>query len=86
MQGELSQILIGSTPAGRNNYFFEIVHKPIGFKVFNLPVFDPHKFNPNVSILGQNLKAIAPWIDLDGLEIKRQRDINIFLQEQMLTS
>lgn len=83
MQGKLKQILIGSTPAGIKNEFYKLTQNPIGFTVFRLPVFDEKKFNPNLPIPEQSLIPIAPWIDLDNLEIKRRRDVNIFLQENM---
>lgn len=83
MQGKLAQILIGSTPCGMNNNFHTLVTNPVGFATFRLPVFDESKFNPKQSILEQDLIPIAPWIDLENLEKKRARDINIFLQEQM---
>lgn len=83
MQGKLGQIIIGSTPCGINNHFYELVKEPVGFKVFRLPVFPEDKFDRNTNILEQNLKPIAPWIDLDRLETKRRRDVEIFMQEQM---
>jgi phage FluMu gp28-like protein len=83
MVGELGQIIIGSTPCGRNNYFFELVNKPTGFKVFRLPVFEESKFDITKPIKSQNLIPIAPWIDIDKLETKRQRDAEIFRQEHV---
>jgi len=83
MQGNVGQILVGSTPCGRNNMFFELIKNPIGFTVFKLPVFDPTKFDPNKSVLEQDVIPIAPWIDLEKLEIKRRRDTEIFKQENM---
>lgn len=87
MQGDFGQWLIGSTPNGRNNMYFEL-HQQIqindlGFDLFMLPVFDPEKFDPKKSILEQNLEPIAPWISLKKLEQKRARDWRIFMQENM---
>lgn len=83
MIGELAQTIIGSTPCGRNNHFFELITNPVGYQVFRLPIFEEGKFNPRVSIFKQKLDPVAPWIDLKKLEVKRQRDANIFMQEQM---
>jgi len=84
MQTKLQQIILGSTPCGRHNHFFELVNNPVGFKVFRLPVFEEHLFNPQKSILEQpHLVPIAPWIDMEKLEMKRTRDYQIFMQEQM---
>lgn len=83
MQSDIGQMKIGSTPCGRSNKFFELVKKPIGFKIFQLPVFKPNSFDANKSILEQDIIPIAPWIDLKRLEIKRQRDIETFKQEYM---
>jgi len=83
MIGSLSQTIIGSTPYGRNNNFFRLVNKPVGFRVFNLPVYDPSKVDIFKPLEPQNLIPIAPWINVKKLETKRQRDIEIFKQEQM---
>lgn len=83
MQGSLGQILIGSTPCGINNHFYTLIKNPIGFEVFRLPVFDEKKFNKEIDIMKQDLIPIAPWIDIDKLEMKRKRDSSIFMQEQM---
>lgn len=83
MIGELGQIMIGSTPCGVANHFYELVKMPTGFKVFRLPAFDENKIDLNVPLIGQKVKSIAPWIDLVKLEIKRARDLPIFKQENM---
>jgi hypothetical protein len=80
----MGQMLIGSTPCGRGNLFFKIAQKPKEYGVYKLrlPVFDLKRFNPHKPIYDQpHLVPIAPWIDLQKLEKKRQRDVNIFLQE-----
>ncbi len=83
MIGKLGQIIIGSTPCGRNNHFFELVQNPVGFRVFRLPAFDERKIDLHKSLFEQNLKPIAPWINLRNLETKRMRDLEIFKQEHM---
>lgn len=83
MQGQLGQVIIGSTPNGRHNNFKTLCNSPVGFAFYALPVFDPHVFNSNESILTQNLDPIAPWIDLRKLEEKRARDVPAFEQEYM---
>ena len=83
MQGQLGQVIIGSTPNGRHNNFKTLCNTPVGFSFYSLPVFDPHHFNPQANILSQNLDPIAPWIDLGRLEEKRARDIPSFEQEYM---
>lgn len=83
MIGDMSQIIIGSTPCGRQNHFFELVEKPVGFKVFRLPVFDERLVKLHQPLIGQKLIPVAPWINFNKLEIKRLRDLEIFKQEQM---
>lgn len=92
IQGDLGQIKIGSTPCGRNNKFFELVSgsrtgEDIGFKVYELPVFDPNIFNSEILPSSQpNLVPIAPWISMKKIDGKWKRDRNIFLQENMCFS
>ena len=88
IQSDFGQILYGSTPCGRNNKYYNMVQdskakRDTSYKLFNLPVFNPTKFNPKRSILEQGLKPIAPWISLKKLEEKRKRDWRIFMQENM---
>jgi len=89
IQGDFGQILFGSTPCGRNNKYFQMVElaksgQTDKFKLFNLPVFDPTKFNPKRTIFEQPwLIPIAPWISLKKLEEKRKFDWRIFMQENM---
>lgn len=88
IQGDFGQWLIGSTPCGMDNFYFKMVQdarKGLGnWQLFDLPVFDPKKFNPKMSILEQPaLEPIAPWISLKKLEEKRRRDWRIFMQENM---
>jgi len=89
MQSGVGQFLVGSTPCGRQNMFFELVNrtrtdgKEIGFYLMETPVFDPKIFNRNKSILEQpELVSVAPWIVLKKLEVKRRADVNVFMQEQ----
>lgn len=90
MQHGVGQIMIGSTPCGRQNLFYEFVdaarknEDEIGMYLFDLPVFKPNEFNPKKPIHEQpHLVPVAPWINLQKLEIKRKRDWRIFMQEQM---
>jgi len=89
IQGDFGQGIYGSTPCGRSNMFFRLVDRVkrgeliSKYKLFNLPVFDPTKFNPKMNIAIQQLIPIAPWISLKKLEEKREVDWRIFLQENM---
>lgn len=87
MRGEIGQWIIGSTPNGRQNKFFSLVDKSrkkdIGFKLFELPVFDPERFDPDKSVHEQDVSPIAPWINIDKLETSRREDKEGFLQENM---
>ena len=82
-QGDLGQGIIGSTPKGRRNYFFDLCNKPVGFKMFRLPVFDPSKFNPAIKPSLQNLQPVAGWISLNVLDEDWGRDRIGFMQENM---
>lgn len=89
MQSGLGQFLIGSTPCGRQNQFYEFVEKArvnadnVGMYLFDLPCFDPKVFDPKRPIPEQPwLVPVAPWLDIRRLEEKRKRDIRIFMQEQ----
>ena len=86
----IGQMLIGSTPCGRQNMFFEFVDEArkednnVGMYLFDLPMFDPTLFNPKKPIHEQTgLVPVAPWVHIKKLEIKRKRDWRIFMQEQM---
>lgn len=88
MQGNIGQLKIGSTPCGRGNKFFELVHsiqegEDMGFLLFELPVFDPHKYNGSMDPAIQNLDPIAPWISIQALSKKWKRGKEIFNQENM---
>jgi phage FluMu gp28-like protein len=82
-QGEIGQMIIGSSPRGRQNEFFNMVQNPVGFKVFNLPVFDPAKFDVAKRPSEQRLLPIAPWIKFKTLDEDWERDKTGFQQEYM---
>ena len=88
MQGDLGQLIIGSTPNGRNNKYAEMViqcleGEDIGFYLFDLPVFEKGKFDNDVLPSKQGLEPIAPWISVKKLDTKWKRDKQIFMQENM---
>jgi phage FluMu gp28-like protein len=88
MQGDLGQLIIGSTPNGRQNKYAEMViqcleGEDIGFYLFDLPVFDKQLFDKDKLPSEQNLEPIAPWISLKKLDVKWKRDKQIFMQENM---
>jgi len=83
MQSGIGQIIIGSTANGRHNNFFRLTQNHHSFEFFRYPVFDERKFNPEKSILEQDVVPIAPWISKKALESKRMRDPVIFKQEYM---
>jgi phage FluMu gp28-like protein len=85
-------LTLGSTVYDRNDYFWRLnqdLQKPEKQKlknVFNLPVFDPNKFNINRPIqeqIKENIKPIVWWLDMDVLERKRMIDQASFLRENM---
>ena len=89
MSHGIGQWLIGSTPCGRQNMFFTLVKKTrensaeLGFYLIETPIFDPKKFNQNISIFKQDLIPVAHWIPLSTLESDRLLDIITFMQENM---
>ena len=87
MRSEMGQWIIGSTPNGKNNMYYDLTNKAkkgdTSFYYFYLPVFNPEYFDVNKSILKQDLTPIAPWINLKKLEADRLADEKIFLQENM---
>jgi len=76
MSSGVGQFLVGSTPCGRQNMFFELVNKTrinaeeIGFYLMETPVFDPKKFDRTQKIASQNLTCVAPWINKERLVFK----------------
>lgn len=85
MRSNFGQWIIGSTPSGRQNKFFDLVDRArkqdIGFDLFELPVFDPEKFDVDKPITEQDIQPIAPWISSKRLENRRKEDQDAFLQE-----
>lgn len=87
MQGEMGQWIIGSTPNGRQNHFFNLVDQSrkddIGFKLFELPMFNPEEVDLEKPLTDQDIKPIAPWASIDQLEDRRREDKRMFEQENM---
>ena len=73
-----------STPMGINNEYWKMYKnaKEIGYETITQPIFeDMSKFNVYDSLYKQDLKVVAPWVDLTKLESDRIRDQIGFLQE-----
>ncbi len=83
MNTEFSQVVLGSTHAGRATRFYELTKDSRNWKLFSLPIFNPDKFDVNKPIPEQNLTPLAPWISLKRLEDRRLEDKLIFEQEFM---
>jgi len=86
---EGGQISITTTPWGNSNTYWEIWTRAeeLGFKKYELPAFDPEKFDPNKSITDQVeegiITPIAPWLNLNKMELARKQNLPDFLQEYM---
>jgi len=83
---EGGQATLVSTPIGMANKFWEIKSNwdDFNYDVFEIPMFDPQKFDINTPIFDQpGLKPVAPWIDMQKLEDDRRFDPIAFMQENM---
>jgi len=80
------QMNIGTTLKGKTTPFYLWLQNVRNMSHFNVHwwhVFNPKIFNPNVSIISQNLEPIVPWHNIADLENKRLEDLNKFLEEYM---
>jgi len=86
---EGGQINILSTLNGTENEYWRIIQnaEDMGYKVYDVPMFDPAKFDVTRSIFDQieegTITPISPWVDIKKLEEGRKYDPVIFMQEQM---
>jgi phage FluMu gp28-like protein len=86
---EGGQINIISTVRGTENEFWRICEnaKDFGYMMFEVPMFDPLKFNIKLPIPLQiesgAITPIAPWADINFMEAKRRSDPVAFMQEYM---
>lgn len=86
---EGGQINILSTLNGTENDFWYILSNAsdFGYKVYQVPMFDPNVFDVNRPIPDQMAEGlitpIAPWVDIANLERSRKYDKIAFMQEQM---
>lgn len=86
---EGGQINILSTLNGTNNDYYKILMQAeaLGYKRYNVPIFNPDKFNVERSIYDQiregKISPICHWIDIKKLEEARLFDHVSFLQEYM---
>lgn len=85
---ESGQITIISTPRTSdpiNDEYWRIwMHaEDMGYERYEFPIFEKDKLNLNKSLLEQDLKIIAPWIDINGLERDRSRDLLMFSRENL---
>lgn len=81
MQTKQTKIIVGGTPKGKANYFWEMYEKPIkGYNKYVLPAFE----QPNVTIENiKNLKPLVWWYDTDKLYDILNNDHDAFNQEYM---
>jgi len=80
------QITIGTTLKGRSTNFqlwYQSIKNKNILQIHEWPVFDPTKFNQDISIYDQDIVPIVHWHSLHDLEMKRQENINKFLEEYM---
>lgn len=86
---EGGQINILSTLNGTENEYYRIIQhaSEMGYKVYEVPMFDPTKFDVNRPIPDQiaegRIIPISPWVNIKKLEEGRLYDPVIFMQEQM---
>jgi phage FluMu gp28-like protein len=86
---EGGQINIISTVHGTENEFWRICEnaEEFGYKMFEVPMFDPTAFDIKLPIQPQIdsgiITPIAPWSDIKFMESKRKSDPIAFMQEYM---
>ena len=86
---EGGQINIISTVRGTENEFWRICEnaEEFGYKMFEVPMFDPIKFEIDkpipLQIKAGTITPIAPWADVKFMEAKRRSDPIAFMQEYM---
>ena len=86
---EGGQINILSTINGSGNTYYKLLinAEKLGYKVYNVPMFDPKVFNPDKTIYSQLeagiITPISFWVDIKKLEEARLFDKTSFLQEYM---
>ena len=86
---EGGQINIISTVSGTENEFWRICEnaEEFGYKMFEVPMFDPLKFDVTKSVVEQVnsgiITPISPWVNMKKLEMDRRGDPVAFMQEYM---
>jgi hypothetical protein len=86
---EGGQINMLSTLNGTENEFYKTLDNAeyLGYKVFDVPMFDPAVFDVDRPIPDQIaeglIKPISPWVNIQKLEDSRRFDKTAFMQEQM---
>lgn len=85
---EGGQATIVSTPIGMSNEFWQIRanYRDLDYTIFEIPLFDPAKFDITVSVYDQVSRGIVPlvpWINVPKLEEDRRYDPIAFMQENM---
>jgi phage FluMu gp28-like protein len=87
MIGNRTQVLIGSTFKGRNNFFYRMYEQLLkdnsGWVLMELPLFDRRKVDVNKDLAKQNLQPIVNWINVENVEKFRVVDFFGFMQEYM---
>ena len=87
MIGDRTQVLIGSTFKGRNNFFYRMYEQLLknndGWLLMELPLFDRRKINVNKPLTEQNLQPLVRWINIENVEKFRVVDFFGFMQEYM---
>jgi phage FluMu gp28-like protein len=84
---EGGQINIISTVRGTENEFWRLTENAddFGYEMFEVPMFDPKKFDVKMPIPPQiesgDITPIAPWADITFMENKRKSDPIAFMQE-----
>jgi hypothetical protein len=82
MQTKETKIVVGGTPKGKLNHFWDMHNKPLsGYRKYSLPAF-----NENVTINNINvLKPLVWWYDIDKIKDKLINDKDAFEQEYQIS-
>jgi hypothetical protein len=77
---------VAGTVVSHNDYFMKLCNQSKlhdSARVFELPLFDPSLFDNSKPLSQQTSEPIAPWFNLEQMELKRKTNPDKFMREMM---